>query len=185
MGMLEIFFDLIHEPAEAFRRMRGERRWGLAIILPLLALFSLLLSFLILFADKEMASRFLTWGLTLLWALWILQWVGTTPLFHLSCEIMGGRGRATDLLILYPAILLPFFLLPAFSLLSLTLGIWLFLLGFVLCSLWSMALSVKVLRYNYDLENERAAGALLLPGAFLFGIGILSLLLLSAIAFSF
>lgn len=182
--VMELFFDLIHEPAEAFRRMREERRWGISILLPLLGLFSLTLSFLILWADKEMARRFLTWGLVLLWTLWILQWVGTTPLLHLSCEIMGGRGRVMDLLILYPVVLLPFFLLPAFSLISLALGRWLFLFGFVFCSLWSMSLSVKALRYNYALEKERAAGALLLPGAFLFGIGILSLLL-SAIAFAF
>src|SRR3989344_4601921 len=164
--MLEIFFDLIHEPAEAFRRMREERRWGWAILLPVLALFSLTLSFLILFADRETASHFLTWGLLLLWVLWIFKWVGATPVLHLSCEFMGGQGRAMDLLLLSPATLTPFFLLPAFSLISLALGRWLFLLGLVLCSLWSMALSVKILQHNYTLEKERAAGAILLPGAF-------------------
>lgn len=109
-------------------------------------------------------------------ALSLAVWLGFTALLHLTATLLGGRGRASELLAGVGLSYVPDLLAPLpVALAHLGLGAAAWLLGSAL-TLWHLLLVVLAVSAVHRLRAEAAVGALVLPPAALAALGLIGLL---------
>ncbi|MBA3052450.1 MAG: YIP1 family protein [Candidatus Omnitrophota bacterium] len=112
------------------------------------------------------------------------EWMASAAILHFFAHSFGGRGSVTDFFRLLPFAELPFLFLPAAKILAssiLSSFTGAFTLMAVMIYVWSFALKIKAMMFNYRLSSERALAAFAAPALIVFILSAAALFLRAAV----
>ncbi|HAU31508.1 MAG: hypothetical protein XD78_0658 [Desulfotomaculum sp. 46_296] len=178
MGVLELIYGILFDPADTFKKVAEAPPLGLSVLIfSLVNITVIFMSFLNFFhllnINLPAGSANLTLAIMLLVVFLglivkLCNWLLSTSVFHLLAELLGGRGSVKGLLAIVGLSYLPFIFLAPVELLLLIWGlksivvVIVMILNFLIF-IWWLALMVLGVRQEYCFSAGSALAAVFLP----------------------